>query len=178
MWRGVSLTVTLALLAFGTSGGRISAAISAAYPSDSAARAALARCSINDSKFSRFYESDRQACYMANHVVVALDPPKTIPPELNDAYAAAYPQDPLERQALDLCYQADQRFNRLNPDERAACYARALPAAPPALASAPHSPVNFVDLRQAQGRGRQPPGDVRSAQQNGETMRLIRATRY
>ena len=64
----ITLFVTLGLMAFGASGGRIAHLIRVSYPSDFAQREALHRCSIADSKFSRFFEADRLACYQQNHV--------------------------------------------------------------------------------------------------------------
>jgi hypothetical protein len=102
-----------------------------------------------------------------------------VSPVLSTIYADAYPGDPIKRQALAQCYQADHGFNRLLADERAACYQRFAPVAPPALplarAAEPQIAVNFVDLWQAQARGRQPAHDLRIQQQNSAALRLIRA---
>jgi hypothetical protein len=70
--RMVSLVVTLAIMGFGASGGRVAHFVRTAYPSDLAQREALQRCSIGDSKFSRFSRHDREDCYQENHVVAAL----------------------------------------------------------------------------------------------------------
>jgi len=103
-----------------------------------------------------------------------------VTPALSTIYADAYPQDPVKRQALDECYQTDHGFNRLLADERAACYQRFVPPAPPALplaaAGQPQLAANFVDLWQAQGRGHQPMNDVRTQQQNTAALRLIRGS--
>ncbi|MBV8889795.1 MAG: hypothetical protein JO305_09030 [Alphaproteobacteria bacterium] len=64
--RKISLFAMLAIMAFGTSGGRITHLYRTAFPSDLAEREALHRCSIADSKFSRFSERDRAACYQQN----------------------------------------------------------------------------------------------------------------
>ena len=64
----VTLFVTLALMAFGASGGRIAHLIRVSFPSELAQREALHRCSLADSKFSRFSQSERLACYRENHV--------------------------------------------------------------------------------------------------------------
>jgi len=102
-------------------------------------------------------------------------------PVVSTIYADAYPQDPMKREALAQCSRADREFNRLLADERAACYRRFLPEPPPALpvaqAEEPHVAANFVDLWQAQARGHQPAGDVRTQQRNGDALRLIRASR-
>jgi hypothetical protein len=102
-----------------------------------------------------------------------------IAPVLSTIYVDAYPQDPVKRQALDQCYQANHGFNRLLADERADCYRRFVPVAPPALPLAravePHVAVNFVDLRQAEARGRQPTSDVYTRQQNSASLQVIRA---
>ena len=68
----LTLFVTLALMAFGASGGQVAHFFRASFPSDLAQREALHRCSIVDSKFSRFYESDRIACYQQNHIAAAV----------------------------------------------------------------------------------------------------------
>lgn len=67
----ITLFATLALMAFGASGGRIAHLLRTSFPSDFVQREALHRCSIADAKFSRFYESDRIACYQQNHVAAA-----------------------------------------------------------------------------------------------------------
>jgi hypothetical protein len=72
----ITLFVTLGLMAFGASGGRVAQFMRTSFPSDLAQREALHRCSIVDSKFSRFYESDRIACYQQNHVA-AVDPARS-----------------------------------------------------------------------------------------------------
>ena len=69
-----TLIVTLVLMGFGASGGRITHFIRTSYPADMAQREALSRCSISDSKFSRFSEEERLACYRQNHVAAAVPP--------------------------------------------------------------------------------------------------------
>jgi hypothetical protein len=103
-----------------------------------------------------------------------------VSPVVSTIYADAYPQDPVKRQALDQCYEADHGFNRLLADERADCYRRFMPAAAPVMPLArvvePHLAANFVDLWQAQARGRQPRNDVRTQQLNAAALRSIRAS--
>jgi len=68
--RKLSMYAMLAIMAFGTSEGRITHMFRASFPSDLSQREALRRCSAADSKFSRFSETDRDACYHQNHVAI------------------------------------------------------------------------------------------------------------
>ena len=84
-----------------------------------------------------------------------------------------YPKDPERRQALDLCFRTDHRFNRLDAAEREGCYRRMLkPVMPPSPAVAS---ANFVDLWRAAGRGRTPTHDIRFEQQNEQYLRAVSA---
>ncbi|MBV9863041.1 MAG: hypothetical protein JO267_12950 [Alphaproteobacteria bacterium] len=102
-------------------------------------------------------------------------------PALTTVYGDAYPQDAGKRQALALCAQSNQGFNRLFATERAACYEHfapvAMPVQPQFGGQAPHIGIaNFVDLWKAQGRGHQPTHDVLTQQQNAESLRQIRSS--
>jgi hypothetical protein len=80
-------------------------------------------------------------------------------------YQQLYPNDAMQRQALDLCFMQDPHFDRFDAAERANCYSHNAPALGVAAASAA-VPINsnFVDLWRAAGRGSMPQNDVRAAQ--------------
>jgi hypothetical protein len=72
---------------------------------------------------------------------------------INNQWAAMYPEDAAEQNALTRCAQEDSVFNRFNAASRAACYQKylqvALPAATPgitvgipgaAIHAVPHAP--------------------------------------
>ena len=85
-------------------------------------------------------------------------------------YDAVYPQNAAERQALDLCFQQDHEFNRLDGAERAHCYRSMLPwrqaeADPAGVEGRAVRSANFVDLWRAAGRGHMPTNDVRAQEQ-------------
>ncbi len=94
------------------------------------------------------------------------------PNAVADLYEQLYPSDHAKRQALELCFLANRQFNRLDPDEREACYRQRLllpplaPVMPAALPPASAPNANFVDFWRASGQGRMPLSDVRSQQQN------------
>jgi len=88
------------------------------------------------------------------------------PAAMGAFYQEIYPSDPAKRQALDECIALDPRFNRLDSNERAACYRRGAAAAPEAAAVRAMPAGNFVDLWRAAGQGRLPQNDVRAEQQN------------
>ncbi len=86
-------------------------------------------------------------------------------------YQQVYPSNPAQRQALAECFLADNRFDRLDPSARAACYRHYLPAHEP-IAEASDSaqgrrtpPENFVDLWRAAGEGHMSQNDIRAEQQ-------------
>jgi hypothetical protein len=54
-----------------------------------------------------------------------------------DQYAAAYPSDPAKEAAMRQCVARDKNFNRLDADDRQACYRKYLP--PTAISAAPAS---------------------------------------
>jgi len=95
------------------------------------------------------------------------------PDAVQELYEQLYPGDPAKREALEQCFMADYKFNRLNPSEREACYKRKLappPVAaafvPPSIPPRPYLPqVNQVDLRRSAAQGRMPQNDVRFQQQ-------------
>lgn len=70
-----------------------------------------------------------------------------------------YPSDPAKRQALEMCFLQDSRFNRLDASERANCYSRATLVGI-TIDSGVHE-ANPVDLHQAAAAGSMPRNDVR-----------------
>ena len=82
-------------------------------------------------------------------------------------YEDLYPSDPAKRQALELCFMQDHKFNRLEPGEREACYHRMLqPLGELSPAPANPSTANLVDLQRDAGRGSVPRNDIRRLEQN------------
>jgi len=82
-------------------------------------------------------------------------------------YEDIYPSDPGRRQALDMCFMEDHKFNRLDAAERDSCYQRALPSVgatpvPSAMAGPPNA--NLIDLQRAAGEGSMPRNDIRRQQ--------------
>ena len=80
--------------------------------------------------------------------------------------------DPTKQHALNECFFADHKFNRLDPAERDACYRQhATETAEAAVVPAPMPPpphlpqVNQMDLRRSAGLGRMPNNDIRAQQQ-------------
>src|SRR5436190_24107561 len=79
------------------------------------------------------------------------------PDAVQELYDLLYPGDPVKREALEQCFMADYKFNRLNPIEREACYKQKLApppvaaaVAPPSIPPRPHLPqANQVDLRRS-----------------------------
>jgi hypothetical protein len=59
--------------------------------------------------------------------------------EINNQWAAMYPQDPAEQAALAHCAQEDSVFNRFSAASRATCYQKylQLPAAAPLTVGIP-----------------------------------------
>ena len=109
----------------------------------------------------------------AGIVGIALGAAAAYPGAVWDFYEQLYPSDAAKRHALELCFLTDHKFNRLDPDQREACYRErhafstqvALnPALPPPAATAPT--VNFVDLWRASGQGGLPQNDIRFQEQN------------
>ena len=83
-------------------------------------------------------------------------------------YQDIYPSDPAKRQALELCFLQDHKFNRLDPGARDNCYHRMLqPLGEISTSEAPQPPTaNLVDLQRAAGAGQQPRNDIRRLEQN------------
>jgi|SRR5579862_5633855 len=81
-----------------------------------------------------------------------------------------YPSDPGKREALELCFLQDQRFNRLDAGERANCYSRAMLAG---LAPSSDPPkANPIDLRRDAAVGNMPRDDVRRIEEMGTALHL------
>jgi len=87
---------------------------------------------------------------------------------LKHLYQQVYPSDNAKRQALDLCILQDSQFNRLNSDEREACYNHAQLLGrvemPIAQFVTRGTAPNFVDLQRAAGQGSAPRNDIRVMQ--------------
>jgi hypothetical protein len=84
-------------------------------------------------------------------------------------YEDLYPSDPAKRQALELCFMQDHKFNRLDADQRDACYHRLLSSlgeVPAAGAAALRPTANLVDLQRSAGAGSVPRNDIRRLEQN------------
>jgi hypothetical protein len=74
-------------------------------------------------------------------------------------YDQIYPSDPAKREALDLCFMQDHKFNRLDADARDACYQRMLQ--PLGEINASDRPiVNAVDLQRAAATTSMPRSDI------------------
>ena len=83
-------------------------------------------------------------------------------------YQGIYPSDPVKRQALELCFMQNHKFNRLEASEREACYHRMLQPLgeiPGAGAGAEQLNTNLVDLQHAAGAGAMPRNDIRRLEQ-------------
>jgi hypothetical protein len=84
-------------------------------------------------------------------------------------YEDLYPSDPAKRQALELCFAQDHKFNRVDVDQREGCYRRVLSSLgeiSAAGAAAEQPTVNLVDLQRAAGAGSVPRNDIRRLEQN------------
>jgi hypothetical protein len=84
-------------------------------------------------------------------------------------YEDLYPSDPAKRQALELCFMQDHKFNRLFADERDACYHRMLSSLgeiPTADAVTEQPTANLVDLQRSAGAGSVPRNDIRRLEQS------------
>ncbi|HWB48732.1 MAG TPA: hypothetical protein VG651_06455 [Stellaceae bacterium] len=80
-------------------------------------------------------------------------------------YQDIYPSDPAKRQALELCFMQDHKFNRLEASERERCYHRMLQPLGEISSSDP-AVANLVDLQRAAGQGSVPRNDIRRLEQN------------
>jgi hypothetical protein len=88
-------------------------------------------------------------------------------------YNDLYPVDPAKRQALDLCFMQDHKFNRLDPDERDACYRHILYSVGDTAAGGSVKPdANPIDLQRAAGQtsNSMPKNDIRRLQQTENTI--------
>lgn len=91
----------------------------------------------------------------------------TNPGAVKAFYQDIYPSDPAKRQALDLCFTENHKFNRLDAGEREACYRRMLMPLGEVTATSGEEPhVNLIDLRRAAGEGNLPKNDIRRLEQN------------
>jgi len=82
-------------------------------------------------------------------------------------YEDIYPTDPAKRQALELCFVRDHKFNRLDADQREACYRTMLVSHGEIAAQSPdrQPPMNSVDLQRAAGMGSVPRNDIRRSEE-------------
>jgi hypothetical protein len=81
-------------------------------------------------------------------------------------YEDIYPSDPARRQALDMCFRDNHKFNRLDAGERAGCYKRMLlPLGEVSTVPAEKPDVNLVDLERAAAQGTLPRNDARRLEQ-------------
>src|SRR5258708_855351 len=55
-------------------------------------------------------------------VGIAFGPAAAYPGAVWDFYKQLYPSDAPKRHALELCFPTDHKLNRLDPDQREACY--------------------------------------------------------
>lgn len=81
-------------------------------------------------------------------------------------YQDIYPSDPAKRQALDLCFMQDHKFNRLDSGEREACYRHILYAVGETSAAVAVPDANPIDLRRDAALGHLQRNDVRRQEQN------------
>jgi hypothetical protein len=91
-------------------------------------------------------------------------------------YQDIYPSDPAKRQALELCFLQDHKFNRLEPDAREACYGRMLqPLGEISSSETQQQPTaNLVDLQRVAGERTLPRNDIRRLEQNEHPPRAPR----
>src|SRR5215469_17880581 len=68
-------------------------------------------------------------------------------------YEDIYPSDPAKRQALELCFMQDHKFNRLDSGEREACYKRMLMLVGAVSSSDQGNTINPIDLERAAAQG-------------------------
>jgi hypothetical protein len=87
-------------------------------------------------------------------------------------YEDIYPSDPVMRQALDICFMEDHKFNRLDESARAACYRHTLSTLGGAAASAAgyQAGVNPVDLQRTVAEGSLPRNDARRLEQTQDVL--------
>lgn len=94
-------------------------------------------------------------------------------------YEDIYPSDPAKRQALELCFMQDHKFNRLDSGERDRCYRQMLFPVSEHSASAgvlaeQKPTVNLIDLERAAAQGNMPRNDVRRLEQDQNPPRAPR----
>jgi len=95
------------------------------------------------------------------------------PEAIRSFYLDVYPSDPAKRQALELCFLQDHKFNRLDADEREACYRHALMPTDAADSALPVQPAaNEIDLRRSAAVGSMPLDDVRRHEETQNTLHL------
>jgi hypothetical protein len=88
-------------------------------------------------------------------------------------YEDIYPSDPALRQALDICFMEDHKFNRLDASARDACYRHTLSTvggASAPTATGHQASVNLIDLQRAASEGSMPRNDARRLEQTQEVL--------
>lgn len=80
-------------------------------------------------------------------------------------YRGIYPSDPAKAQALDMCFMENHEFNRLDADQRDACYSRMLQRLGE-ITPADRTNMNAIDLQRSAAQGSMPKSDIIRLQQN------------
>jgi hypothetical protein len=102
---------------------------------------------------------------MAVVVVAAGGFAVTNPGTVRAFFDGIYPSDSAKRQALDLCFREDHKFNRLDSDERETCYRHTLMSLG-SMSAVEQPNANLVDLQRAADQGSSlPRNDVRRVEQ-------------
>jgi len=88
-------------------------------------------------------------------------------------YEDIYPSDPAKREALELCFVRDHKFNRLDPDQRDACYRTMLVSRGEVTVQSPgvQPTANSIDLQRAAGMGSVPRNDIRRTEETRGAVR-------
>jgi hypothetical protein len=118
-------------------------------------------------RFGRLMKRGLLAAIVVSAGGVAAVHPKAI----SSLYLDVYPTDPAKRQALELCFLQDERFNRLDADERENCYRHVLMPVETTAGLAP-AEANPIDLRRAAALGHLPRNDIRRTEQTQDALHL------
>jgi hypothetical protein len=109
-------------------------------------------------------------------IVVAGSVAAVHPEAIRNFYLDVYPSDPGKREALELCFLQDHKFNRLDAEERDTCYKHALvPTATDAavgIVPADQPQPNEVDLRRDAAAGSMPRNDVRRHEETQNALHM------
>ena len=93
--------------------------------------------------------------------------------EIADQYRAAYPSDPVKREALERCASIDRNFNRLDMIDRDRCYTAMAVRAPVVMVPATMVPIPSPSY--AQNPSHLPGNDIRRQEAN-DRYRLAQTT--